>query len=92
MHAEVKVAVIIVFTKYDILFNEYYRKAARRLGRTATEDTIRTDAEKSATERMNTLSQGFQKNVEYVTVSTHVRYPSSTYTSYPSPKTDQAIL
>jgi len=77
---DLKVAVIIVFTKYDILFNECHRKASkearRRPGKSASADTICIDAEKNATDFLNTLIDNFPKRpIEYVTVSTSEKYP-----------------
>ena len=74
--AEVKVTVLIVFTKYDTLFNECYRKASKGANR-------RLDAEMKAENSLNSLINGFQRPIgEYVTVSTHVQYPSLSDTSY----------
>jgi hypothetical protein len=87
MHPEVKVAVIIVFTKYDLLFNEYHRKAAkvaRSLGK-PNAHTTRTDVETNAKHHLDDLIHKFQQRFEYVAVSTHERYPGLTYTSYRHP-------
>ncbi|KAH9162499.1 hypothetical protein EDB89DRAFT_637162 [Lactarius sanguifluus] len=72
------VAVIVVFTKYDVLFNEHYRvvKAAQSPGEPASTDTIRIDAEARAKGHLDKLVKAFQPRFEYVTVSTHKRYPS----------------
>ncbi|KAH9008879.1 hypothetical protein EDB85DRAFT_2062920 [Lactarius pseudohatsudake] len=72
------VAVIVVFTKYDVLFNEHYRavKAAQGPDKPASTDTIRTDAEARAKGHLDALVKDFQPPFEYVTVSTHKRYPS----------------
>ncbi|KAI9449682.1 hypothetical protein BJY52DRAFT_1306519 [Lactarius psammicola] len=79
---KLKVAVIVVFTKYDILFNEYYRKgvkgvkAARsRASGKPIPDITRTDVEKSAKHHLDALIDAFQLRFEYVTVSTDERYP-----------------
>ena len=70
MQAEVKVTVLIVFTKYDMLFNECYRKAPKGTNR-------RLDAETKAENSLKSLIDKFQRPIgEYVTVSTHVQYPS----------------
>jgi hypothetical protein len=75
--------VIIVFTKYDILFNEHHRKTVRTLGKTANVDTIRIEAEKSAERHLDELTDDFHQHIEYVTVSTSLgRYPSLSYTPY----------
>ncbi|KAI9428861.1 hypothetical protein H4582DRAFT_2090844 [Lactarius indigo] len=76
--ADVKVAVIIVFTKYDVLFNEHYQaaKAAQRhLGEPANTHEIRTDAEARAKHQLDELIGTSQRRFEYVTVSTHPQYP-----------------
>lgn len=76
---------IIVFTKYDFLFNEHYRKKVKTLGKTANRDTIRTEAEKSAEGHLDTLINDFHQRIEYVTVSTLERYPSLSYTPHRHP-------
>ncbi|KAH9029956.1 hypothetical protein EDB85DRAFT_2147028 [Lactarius pseudohatsudake] len=77
-----KVAVIIVFTKYDILFNEHHRKVAkeaRSLGNPTNTDTTRTEAEARAKRYLDALIDASrrqaQRRFECVTVSTHERYP-----------------
>lgn len=68
-----KVAVIVVFTKYDVLdFGP-------------VNDTLRPDAEARAKSHLDALVKTFQPPFEYVTVSTHERYPSliDTFCRYP---------
>ena len=76
---------IIAFTKYDVLFNEYHRKAARRLGKLANADTTRTDAETSAKRHLDVLINAFRPRFEYVTVSTKEGYPGLSDTFYRNP-------
>ena len=77
MRFAVKVAVIVVFTKYDVLFNEHYRKV-KKAGTTPSAE-IRTVAEESAAADFNKYIQALQSTVpvevEYVKVSTHNKYP-----------------
>ncbi|KAH8983752.1 hypothetical protein EDB92DRAFT_1889710 [Lactarius akahatsu] len=80
---DLKVAVIIVFTKYDILFNEHHRKVAkeaRNLGNPTNTDTTRTEAKARAKCYLDALIDASrrqaQRRFECVTVSTHERYPS----------------
>ncbi|KAH8979809.1 hypothetical protein EDB86DRAFT_2859443 [Lactarius hatsudake] len=75
---DLKVAVIIVFTKYDVLFNEHHRKAAkaaRSLGKPVNADTTRADAEARAKHHLDALIKTFRRRFDYVTVSTEGRYP-----------------
>lgn len=79
---DLKVAVIIVFTKYDILFNEHHRKVAkevRSLGNPTNTDITRTEAEARAKRYLDALidtsQRQAQRRFECVTVSTHERYP-----------------
>ena len=71
-HDKVKVAVIIVFTKYDILFNECFRRAPRNLARC---DAIRM-AETNAEIYLNELIEGSQITIESVRVSSSAKYSS----------------
>ncbi|KAH9061744.1 hypothetical protein EDB83DRAFT_2385648 [Lactarius deliciosus] len=80
---DLKVAVIIVFTKYDILFNEHHRKVAkeaRSLGNPTNTDTTRTEAEARAKRYLDALidtsQRQAQRRFECVTVSTHEGYPT----------------
>ena len=76
---------IIAFTKYDLLFNEYHRKAAQRLGKLANADTTRTDPETSAKGHLDALINAFQRRFKYVTVSTQKGYPGLSDTFYQNP-------
>lgn len=62
-----KVAVIIVFTKYDILVNEYHRKATRSLPKLAKADISRT-VETNAKDHLNKLIEGFQQRLDFVSL------------------------
>lgn len=79
-HDKVKVAVIIVFTKYDILFNECYRKATRSPGKPAKCDAIRM-AETNAGIHLNKLIEDSQIPVESVGVSSKMPQLSETLLS-----------
>ena len=63
-HAKVKVAVIIVFTKYDMLFNECYRQATRSPVKPAKCDAIRM-AETNAEIRLNKVIEDSQIPIEF---------------------------
>ncbi|KAJ3517597.1 hypothetical protein NLJ89_g414 [Agrocybe chaxingu] len=67
---ELKVVVIIVFTKYDILFNEYLRKA-----RNAKLPNARTGAKTNAEHHLDALIKNSPRPFEYVPVSTSEKYP-----------------
>ncbi|KAG6884721.1 hypothetical protein C0993_008702, partial [Termitomyces sp. T159_Od127] len=45
--ANLRIPVIIVFTKFDLLYNEHHRKASKRLGHNNT-DMISSEAEQNA--------------------------------------------
>ncbi|KAH8976553.1 hypothetical protein EDB92DRAFT_1276134 [Lactarius akahatsu] len=83
---DLKVAVIIVFTKYDFLFNEHHQKVAKEaqsLGNPTNTDTTRTEAEARAKRYLDALidtsQRQAQRRFECVTVSIQ-RYPTGSLT------------
>jgi hypothetical protein len=76
MQIEVKIAVIVVFTKYDMLFNEHFRKV-KNAGRTPGSD-VRAVSEGNAAADFKKHVEAFQSyvqvEVECVKVSTHRKY------------------
>ncbi|KAG6887577.1 hypothetical protein C0995_014275 [Termitomyces sp. Mi166 len=74
MPDEVRIPVIIVFTKYDLLYNEYHRKASKHLGKSSQRDV---EAERDARNHLQQLQMraSHPNFSNYVTVSTHKRYP-----------------
>ncbi|KAG6816801.1 hypothetical protein H0H87_002770 [Tephrocybe sp. NHM501043] len=73
-HDTVKVDVIVVFTKYDLLYNEYHRKARKDLSdRNEMELQAETNAEKHLT---RVLQAHPHVNFNYFEVSTWPKYLS----------------
>jgi hypothetical protein len=82
IHIEVKVTVIVVFTKYDMLFNQHY-KELRKSGNSRSE--IQAAAENNAAADLEKhivgLHRSIQARVECVKVSTDKKYPRLCHSS-----------
>jgi hypothetical protein len=83
IHIEVKVAVIVVFTKYDMLFNQHFREL-REAGKISLSE-IRAAAEKETAADLDkhivALQSSIPARIECVKVSTHKKYPRSCHSS-----------
>ncbi|KAG6919752.1 hypothetical protein DXG01_001586 [Tephrocybe rancida] len=64
--SKLKIAVIVVFTKYDLLFTEYFRKAG---GKGADYSIIDTNAKS----HLKQLVEDHKQKFKYATVSTHTK-------------------
>lgn len=69
---EVKVVVVVVFTKYDMLFNEHYRKALKAK---IPRSELRAVSEKHAAADLDKRIVDFGLSMQWVNVSTDKKYP-----------------
>ncbi|KAG6900657.1 hypothetical protein C0995_003400 [Termitomyces sp. Mi166 len=62
----VNIPTILVLTKYDILFNEFYQKAVRRPEPGTNDSNFRTEAEKDAGNFLNVSIKELQQHVNHI--------------------------
>jgi hypothetical protein len=82
IHAVVNIAVVVVFTKYDLLVNQHKKNAAKKNAKSTPGEIPRTPEEKAAddfnnsecVERIRSYSRA---DVQCAKVSTRSKYPRS---------------